>query len=82
MSSSKRGLGILQLKCQGGIGIFGLLKGLFSSLLCSLLLNLRVLTPSQADFSSNSAFCAAFKSLANTANREGRKLAKEIERKK
>jgi hypothetical protein len=39
-------------------------------------------TPNRADFSSNSAFCAAFKSLANTANREGLKLAKEIKRKK
>jgi hypothetical protein len=36
----------------------------------------------RADFSSDSAFCAAFKSLVNTANREGRKSAKEIERKK
>jgi hypothetical protein len=36
----------------------------------------------QTDFSFDSAFCAAFESLANTANREGRKPAKEIERKK
>jgi hypothetical protein len=39
-------------------------------------------TPNQADFSSDSAFYTAFKLLANTANREGRKSAKEIERKK
>jgi hypothetical protein len=38
--------------------------------------------PNQIDFSSDSAFCAAFKLLANTANREGCKSAKEIERKK
>jgi hypothetical protein len=39
-------------------------------------------TPNRADFSSDSAFYAAFKLLANTTNREGRKSAKEIERKK
>jgi hypothetical protein len=38
-------------------------------------------TPNQADFSSDSAFCAAFKSLANIANREGHRSAKEIKRK-
>jgi hypothetical protein len=38
--------------------------------------------PNQTDFSSDNAFCAAFKLLANTVNREGRKSAKEIERKK
>jgi hypothetical protein len=35
-----------------------------------------------ANFSSDSAFCAAFNSLANIANREDHKSAKEIERKK
>jgi hypothetical protein len=39
-------------------------------------------TPNQTDFSSDSAFCAAFKSFTNTVNREGRKSGKEIERKK
>jgi hypothetical protein len=38
--------------------------------------------PNRTDFSFDSAFYAAFKLLANTANREGRKSAKEIERKK
>jgi hypothetical protein len=35
-------------------------------------------TLNRVDFSYDSAFYAAFKSLANTANREGRKSAKEI----
>jgi hypothetical protein len=38
--------------------------------------------PNRKDFSFDSAFCVAFKLLANTVNREGRKSAKEIERKK
>jgi hypothetical protein len=38
--------------------------------------------PNRTGFSSDNAFYAAFKLLANTANREGRKSAKEIERKK
>jgi hypothetical protein len=38
--------------------------------------------PNQKYFSFDSAFCVAFKLLANTVNREGRKSAKEIERKK
>jgi hypothetical protein len=81
MSSSKRGMCVLQLKCQDGVGIFGLLKGLFSSLPCSLFLFKEFSTPNRADFSSDSAFCAAFKSLASTANREGHKLADEIKKK-
>jgi hypothetical protein len=36
----------------------------------------------RANFSSDSAFCAAFNSLANIVNREDHKSAKEIERKK
>jgi hypothetical protein len=39
-------------------------------------------TYNRTDFSSNNAFCATFKSLANTANQEGHKSAKGIERKK
>jgi hypothetical protein len=39
-------------------------------------------TLDQTDFSSDSAFCAAFKPLANTVNGEGRKSAKKIDRKK
>jgi hypothetical protein len=38
--------------------------------------------PNRIDFSSDGAFYTGFKSLANTANREGCKSAKEIERKK
>jgi hypothetical protein len=38
--------------------------------------------PNQTDFSSDSTFCTVFKLLANTANREGCKSVKEIERKK
>jgi hypothetical protein len=36
----------------------------------------------RTDFSSDIVFYTAFKSLANTANQEGHKSAKEIERKK
>jgi hypothetical protein len=39
-------------------------------------------TSNWANFSFDSAFCAAFKSLTNTANQEGQKSVKEIERKK
>jgi hypothetical protein len=38
--------------------------------------------PNRTDFSSDSDFYVAFKSPANTANREGHKSVKEIERKK
>jgi hypothetical protein len=45
MSGGERDMRVLQLKWQGGVGIFGLLMGLFSSLRCNLLLSQRVLYP-------------------------------------
>jgi hypothetical protein len=83
MSSSKRGLDVLQLKCQGGVGVFWTVEETVQKLALKPSPQPEKLSaPNRADFSSDSAFFVAFKSLANTANREGRKSAKEIERKK
>jgi uncharacterized membrane protein len=56
--------------CYSGIGIIGLLKGLFGSFLVALSSAKEFFALNKENFSSDSACCTAFKLLANTANKK------------